>query len=60
MPSGAAHDAQMIAPHIPSAMMFVPSIGGISHHWSENTSDDHIKRGVAVYVDAVSRILRSG
>ena len=35
MPSGAAHDAQVMAPHIPSAMMFVPSIGGISHHWSE-------------------------
>lgn len=59
MPSGAAHDAQVIAPHIPSAMMFVPSIGGISHHWSENTSDEHIKRGVEVYVDAVSRVLRA-
>lgn len=59
MPSGAAHDAQIIAPHIPSAMMFVPSINGISHHWSENTSDEHIKRGADVYVDAVSRMLRA-
>ena len=59
MPSGAAHDAQVITAHIPSAMMFVPSIGGISHHWSENTSDEHIKRGVEVYVDAVSRVLRA-
>ncbi len=57
MPSGAAHDAQVIAPHLPSAMMFVPSIGGISHHWSENTSDEHIKLGSEVYVDAVSRML---
>src|SRR5262249_33743323 len=36
MPSGAGHDAQHVARVIPSAMMFVPSIGGISHHWSEN------------------------
>ncbi|MEO1611184.1 MAG: M20/M25/M40 family metallo-hydrolase, partial [Pseudomonadota bacterium] len=57
MPSGAGHDAQNVQPHIPSAMMFVPSIGGISHHWSENTSDEDIKLGVEVYVDAVSRLL---
>ncbi len=59
MPSGAAHDAQVMAAHIPSAMMFVPSINGISHHWSENTSDEHIKRGAEVYVDAVARVLRA-
>lgn len=59
MPSGAGHDAQIIAPHVPAAMMFVPSIGGISHHWTENTSDEDIKLGVEVYVDAVSRILSS-
>lgn len=59
MPSGAAHDAQVIAAHIPSAMMFVPSIGGISHHWSENTSDEHIKLGAKVFVEATDRMLRS-
>ena len=37
MPSGAGHDAQWLARKLPAAMMFVPSIGGISHHWSENT-----------------------
>ena len=57
MPSGAGHDAQVIAPHVPAAMMFVPSIGGISHHWTEDTSDDDIKLGVQVYVDAVRRML---
>lgn len=60
MPSGAAHDAQVVSPHLPSGMMFVPSIGGISHHWSENTSDEHIKLGAQVYVDAISRMLGSG
>jgi N-carbamoyl-L-amino-acid hydrolase len=59
MPSGAGHDAQIIAPHIPSAMMFVPSIGGISHHWSENTSDEDLMLGVQIYVDAIARILES-
>lgn len=58
MPSGAGHDAQMIAPHIPSAMMFVPSIGGISHHWSEDTSDADLLLGAEVYVDAIARMLR--
>lgn len=57
MPSGAGHDAQVIAPHVPSAMMFVPSIGGISHHWSENTSDEDLKLGAQVYVDAIARML---
>ena len=59
MPSGAGHDAQVIAPHIPSAMMFVPSIGGISHHWTENTSNEDIALGAQVYVDAVLRLLET-
>lgn len=57
MPSGAGHDAQVIAPLIPSAMMFVPSLGGISHHWTENTSDEDIALGAQVFVDAVGRVL---
>jgi len=58
MPSGAGHDAQIFAPHMPAGMMFVPSIGGISHHWSENTSDEDIEIGAQVYVDAVARTLK--
>jgi N-carbamoyl-L-amino-acid hydrolase len=57
MPSGAGHDSQVIAPHIPTGMLFVPSIGGISHHWSENTHDDDIRRGAQVFVEAVARLL---
>ena len=34
MPSGAGHDAQYLARKMPAAMLFVPSIGGISHHWA--------------------------
>lgn len=60
MPSGAGHDAQVFANHMPSGMMFVPSIGGISHHWSENTSDADIALGAQVFTDAVARLLKGG
>jgi N-carbamoyl-L-amino-acid hydrolase len=57
MPSGAGHDAQVLATIMPAAMLFVPSIDGISHHWNENTSDSDIVTGAQVYVDACRRIL---
>ena len=57
MPSGAGHDAQFMARFMPTGMMFVPSIGGISHHWTENTSDADLMLGAQVYVDAAARIL---
>lgn len=59
MPSGAGHDAQYLAPKLPSAMMFVPSINGVSHHWSENTSDEDIVLGAQVFADAIVKALRS-
>jgi N-carbamoyl-L-amino-acid hydrolase len=58
MPSGAVHDAQIVARKIPAAMMFVPSINGISHHWEENTSDEDIVLGARVFVDAIANVLR--
>ncbi len=57
MPSGAGHDAQMLAKVMPAGMLFVPSIGGISHHWSENTSDEDIMLGGAVMADAARALL---
>jgi len=57
MPSGAGHDAQVLATIMPAGMLFVPSIGGISHHWSENTSDADIVTGAEVFVDACRRLL---
>jgi beta-ureidopropionase / N-carbamoyl-L-amino-acid hydrolase len=59
MPSGAGHDAQWLARKLPAAMMFVPSIGGISHHWSENTSDEDIVLGAQVFADAIASVLRA-
>jgi len=57
MPSGAGHDAQVLAAIMPAGMLFVPSIGGISHHWSENTGDADIVTGAEVFVEACRRLL---
>jgi len=57
MPSGAGHDAQILATIMPAGMLFVPSIGGISHHWSENTADADIVTGAQVFVDTCRRVL---
>jgi len=57
MPSAAGHDAQILATIMPAGMMFVPSIGGISHHWSENTDDADIVTGAHVYVETCRRLL---
>ena len=57
MPSGAGHDAQILGRRLPAAMMFVPSIGGISHHFTENTEDADIVLGCQVFADATAKIL---
>ena len=57
MPSGAGHDAQILATIMPAGMLFVPSIGGISHHWSENTDDADIVTGANVFVETCRRLL---
>ena len=57
MPSGAGHDAQILSTIMPAGMLFVPSIGGISHHWTENTDDADIVTGAQVFVEACRRLL---
>lgn len=57
MTSGAGHDAQMIARIAPSAMIFVPSRGGISHNPREHTDDDQLLKGAEVLLDMVLRRL---
>jgi N-carbamoyl-L-amino-acid hydrolase len=58
MPSGAAHDAQVIAPFLPSGMLFVPSIGGVSHDFIEDTEEAHIVLGCQVAAAAAVSILK--
>jgi N-carbamoyl-L-amino-acid hydrolase len=59
MPSGAGHDAQILSTIMPSGMLFVPSIGGISHHWTENTDDADIVTGAKVFVETCRRLLQA-
>lgn len=53
MTSGAGHDAQMIARIAPSAMIFVPSVAGISHNPKEFTPDRDLVAGANVLLDVV-------
>ncbi len=57
MPSGAGHDAQYMARVMPSAMLFVPSVGGISHHWTEDTAPQDLAMGLRVLAAGARRFL---
>lgn len=46
MHSGAGHDAQIFAPRVPTCMIFMPSIGGISHNPAEKTDINDLAEGV--------------
>jgi len=59
MPSAAGHDAAVLSERMPAGMMFIPSLGGVSHHWSEDTGEDDIILGAQVFADAAQRILRN-
>lgn len=56
MVSGAGHDAQFIAGIVPSAMIFVPSAGGISHSENEYTSWEACGIGANVLLETVYRL----
>ncbi|WP_027555520.1 Zn-dependent hydrolase [Bradyrhizobium sp. Cp5.3] len=53
MTSGAGHDAQMIARIAPSAMIFVPSKGGISHNPKEFSTGNDLIAGANILLDVV-------
>jgi beta-ureidopropionase / N-carbamoyl-L-amino-acid hydrolase len=59
LPSAAGHDAAVLSYRMPAGMMFIPSLGGISHHWSEDTKEEDIVLGAQVFADAAERILRA-
>jgi N-carbamoyl-L-amino-acid hydrolase len=58
LPSAAGHDAAVLSERMPAGMLFIPSIGGISHHWSEDTGEADIALGAQVMADAAAAILR--
>lgn len=56
MPSWAGHDAKVLAPHVPTALLFVPSVGGISHAPDEHTAPSHLAAGAQVLLDVLCRL----
>jgi beta-ureidopropionase / N-carbamoyl-L-amino-acid hydrolase len=56
LPSGAGHDAQMMARLCPATMIFVPSVGGLSHNVREYTAPEHLHAGASVLLHAVLRL----
>jgi hydantoinase/carbamoylase family amidase len=60
MPSGAAHDTQMVARRVPSAMLFVPCRDGISHAPEESADPADAALGVEVMLAAASELLANG
>jgi N-carbamoyl-L-amino-acid hydrolase len=57
MPSGAGHDAQMLARICPTAMVFTPSVGGLSHNIAEFTEAADIEAGANVLLQVVLDLL---
>ncbi len=56
MPSGALHDATNVSRLMPVAMLFVPSIDGISHDFAEDTAEDDLIAGLSVLDHAVAML----
>lgn len=57
--SGAGHDAQVLAEHVPAGMLFVPSVAGISHAPEEFTPPEQREPGVSVLTGVLRTLLLS-
>jgi hydantoinase/carbamoylase family amidase len=56
MTSGAYHDAMVMGSRVPIGMIFVPSVGGVSHHPDEYTEPADLDRGVRVLAGTLARL----
>lgn len=56
MHSGAGHDAQIFAPRVPTVMVFVPSIDGISHNPAEHTEAEDIVPGIQALAGTLEKL----
>jgi N-carbamoyl-L-amino-acid hydrolase len=56
LPSGAGHDAQMLARVCPTGMVFVPSRGGVSHNPAEFTEPEHLAAGAQVLAEVMAEL----
>lgn len=56
MHSGAGHDSQIFAPRVPTTMIFVPSIDGVSHNPAEHTEAEDIVPGIQALAGALEKL----
>ena len=56
MPSGAGHDAQDMAVIVPSGMIFIPSVDGISHSPKEFSSEEAVYKGTNILLQTILKI----
>ena len=56
MPSGAGHDAQDMAIIVPSGMIFIPSLDGISHSPKEFSSDEAVYKGTNILLNTILKL----
>ena len=59
MPSGAGHDAQMLARVCPTGMVFVPSVDGLSHNPAEYTAPGDLEAGANVLLQVMLELAAS-
>jgi len=59
MPSGASHDAQMMQRLCPTAMIFVPSVAGLSHNVKEHTEAADLVAGAQVLMNLMLELAES-
>ena len=57
MSSGAIHNVALFSRFMPSGLLFVPSIGGVSHSVDEDTSEEDLITGCQVMADAAAELI---
>jgi allantoate deiminase len=60
MYSGAGHDAMILAPHVPTTMLFLRSPGGISHHPAEAVREEDVEAALAAVLAFIAELEREG
>ncbi|HWT34034.1 MAG TPA: M20/M25/M40 family metallo-hydrolase, partial [Microbacterium sp.] len=60
IPTGAGHDAGILAPHVPTAMIFVRNPSGVSHAPGEGARDEDCETGAAALADVLRELAGAG
>jgi allantoate deiminase len=58
MYSGAGHDAMILAPHVPTTMLFLRSPGGVSHHPAEAVQEQDVSAALSAVLAFIAELER--